>query len=205
MKGSTFHLMAKIIAFIEICFSLYIIGICGYGLSNAHFDWITRRVSEFDTAILKISGAGIAVAIIEIYFSSGLFLVGFCHGDPPNVLGLNLVLAHIFKNVCFFIMSFGLIVYEFTRWRKSEVDNASFAMNFVMFMILGVTAPLLTTMFDWKYHSYIKQRNIQIETIIGAMDKIERKKPNVGNKWKNLEAKRGKKNGAMGKKVRKED
>ena len=198
MKGSTFHLWAKIIAFIEICYSLYIIGFCGYGLSYAHFNWITR-VSEFDTGTLEILGAGIALAMIGIYFSSGLFLVGFCDGNYPN-----LVLAHIFKNVCFFIMSFGLTVYEFTKWRKSNVDNATFAMNFfLMFMIFGVTAPLLSTIFDWKYLSYIKLRNIQIEMVIHAMNKIEResvKKPNPGKKWKNLEGKR-----AMGKKVRKED
>ena len=198
MKGSTFHLWAKIIAFIEICYSLYIIGFCGYGLSYAHFNWITR-VSEFDTGTLEILGAGIALAMIGIYFSSGLFLVGFCDGNYPN-----LVLAHIFKNVCFFIMSFGLTVNEFTKWRKSEVSNASFAMSFwVWFMIFGVTCPLLATIFDWKYYSFIKRRNIQIEMIIDAFDKTQRnyrKKPNAGNKWRNLEAKRGKKD-----RVRKED
>ena len=195
MKGPNFHLFAKIIAFLEICYYLYSIGICGYGLANAHFDYITQRVPELDTSM----AVGIAFAIIGIFFSSGLLLVGFCHGEFSN-----LVVAHIFKNVCFFIMSFGFILYEFTIWRKSNVDNATFAMNFfLMFMIFGVTAPLLSTIFDWKYLSYIKLRNIQIEMVIHAMNKIEResvKKPNPGKKWKNLEGKR-----AMGKKVRKED
>ena len=59
-----YGLLSMIFSIIEICYCFYILGMCAYGLSHAHYRWITRLDYEFDIETLKISGFGMAISMM---------------------------------------------------------------------------------------------------------------------------------------------
>ena len=101
-------------------------------------------------------------AYFGLYFTYGptsiwfLRILGYGHGAN---LSKN-ILWHIFKNVCLIVMSLGVILNDFSRISRnnSGIDNdVSCDKSFVMLMIFGVMFPMLVTIFDWKYYSFIRQ------------------------------------------------
>ena len=101
---------------------------------------------------MKADAFGIVVASVGIFFSFGLFKVGFYNGNDSENVGW-----HIVKNVYLaMFMIFGLLSFDFSRLLKdSGVDNFIFSKRFVVYMIYGVMFPILATIFDCKYISYI--------------------------------------------------
>ena len=117
---------------------------------SIHFpDKISATISE----MMKADAFGNFVASVGIFFSFGLFKVGFYNGNDSENVWWHIIVKNVYLAM---FMIFGLLSFDFSRLLKdSGVDNFIFSKRFVVYMIYGVMFPILATIFDCKYISYI--------------------------------------------------
>ena len=74
--------------------------------------------------------------------------------------------------------------YLLCRLKYNEIDGATFGTGILMFGIFGSSFPTLTLIFDWKYYSWIRKREIICWKMVEAYENPQKKATNKRQKPK---------------------